>query len=74
MNIIIFLGKILEARTIVACITPQNPIPVFSTLRNQKPPLLEPKPAKTRPKNFYQKTTSILGQTATILEILKWRS
>ena len=48
--------------------------PVLSTVPNQKPPLLEPKPAKTRPKNFYQKTTIILGQTATILEILKWRS
>ena len=47
---------------------------VLVNVSNQKPPLLEPKPAKTRPKNFYQKTTSILGQTATILEILKWRS
>ena len=28
---------------------------VLSTVPNQKPPLLEPKPAKTRPKNFYQK-------------------
>ena len=28
---------------------------VLVNVSNQKPPLLEPKPAKTRPKNFYQK-------------------
>ena len=28
---------------------------VFLIGQNQKPPLLEPKPAKTRPKIFYQK-------------------